>query len=144
MNVRLWAGTILAAACAAAMAACGSSSGGSSTSATPSAPSATTTTAGTTTISIVGSTGNTAFTPDVVSANVGDKVVWTNNTTVLHHIVLDDGTVVGDINPGASSAAVALKTASGNFHCTIHSTMIGSFNAAAAPTPPPCTTPGYC
>ena len=79
MNVRLWAGTILAAACATAMVACGSG-----------------------------------------------------------------GQHVGDINPGASSAAVALKTASGNFHCTIHSTMIGSFNAAAAPTPPPCTTPGYC
>ena len=142
MNVRLGIGTMLAAACAIAM-ACGGG-GSSSTSATPSAPSATTTTAGTTIISIVGSTGNTAFAPDVVSANTGDKIVWTNNTSVLHHIVLDDGTVVGDINPGASSAAMALKTASGNFHCTIHSTMIGSFNAAAAPTPPPCTTPGYC
>ena len=143
MNVRLWMGTMLAAAVAAAMMACGG--GSASTPTTPSAPSATTTTtAATTTISIVGSTGNTAFAPDVVSANTGDKIVWTNNTAVLHHIVLDDGTVVGDINPGASSAAVALKTASGNFHCTIHSTMIGSFNAAAAPTPPPCTTPGYC
>ena len=143
MNVKLWVGTLLAAACATTMVACGGG-GSSTTSATPSAPSATTTAAAATTISIVGSTGNTAFSPDVITANAGDKIVWTNNTAVLHHIVLDDGTVVGDINPGASSAAVALKTASGNFHCTIHSTMIGSFNAAAAPTPPPCTTPGYC
>jgi plastocyanin len=77
-------------------------------------------------------------------ASVGDMVVWKNNTTVLHHIVLDDGTVVGDVNAGATSTAIPLKTASGNFHCTIHSTMIGSFNAAAPPPVPTCTTPGYC
>jgi plastocyanin len=138
MHVRFWVRTMLSAACVAAMSACG---GGGGSSATPSSPSTTTKA---TTISIVGSSGNTAFSPDVVSANVGDQIVWTNNTAVLHHIVLDDGTVVGDINPGASSAALSLKTASGNFHCTIHSTMIGSFNAAAPPTAPPCTTPGYC
>jgi plastocyanin len=144
MNVRFWVGTMLAAACATVMLACSGGGGSASTSAAPGAPSTTTTTAKATTISIVGNSGNTAFSPDVVSANTGDQVVWTNNTAVLHHIVLDDGTVVGDINPGASSAAISLKTASGNFHCTIHSTMIGSFNAAVAPTPPPCTTPGYC
>jgi plastocyanin len=132
---------MLAAVCATAMSAC---SGSGNTSAAPSSTSTTTATAKATTISIVGSSGNTAFSPDVVAATVGDQIVWTNNTAVLHHIVLDDGTVVGDINPGGSSAAMSLKTASGNFHCTIHSTMIGSFNAAAAPTPPPCTTPGYC
>jgi plastocyanin len=98
----------------------------------------------TTSIAIVGVSGNTAFSPDVVTASVGDMLVWKNNTTVLHHIVLDDGSVVGDIQPGASSAPLALKTASGNFHCTIHSTMIGSINATAPPAAPPCTTPGYC
>ena len=139
MYVR-WVRTIASAVCVIAMSAC--SGGGGN--AAPSAPSTTTPTAKATTISIVGSSGNTAFSPDVVSANVGDQIVWTNNTAVLHHIVLDDGTVVGDINPGASSAAMSLKTASGSFRCTIHSTMIGSFNAAAPPTPPPCTTPGYC
>ncbi len=135
MNVRLWAGAMLS---------CSGGGSGASTSAAPSTPSGPTTPAAITKIAIVGNSGNTAFSPDVVMANVGDQAVWTNNTGVLHHIVLDDGTVVGDINPGASSAPISLKTASGNFHCTIHSTMIGSFNAAAAPTPPACTTPGYC
>lgn len=72
---------------------------------------------------------------------VGDTIIFKNNTAVLHHIVLGDETVVGDIQPGASGSAV-VKTASGNFYCTIHSTMIGSINAAAPPMPPPCTTPG--
>ncbi len=143
MCVRFWVRTIASAVCVTAMAAC-SGGGNANTSAAPSAPSTTTATAKATTVSIVGNIGNTAFSPDVVTANVGDQVVWTNNTTVLHHIVLDDGTVVGDINPGASSAAISLKTATGNFHCTIHSTMIGAFNAASAPPPPPCSTPGYC
>jgi plastocyanin len=128
---------VVAVCVVSAMSAC-SGGGGTTT------PSTTTTTTKATTITIVGSSGNTAFSPDVVAASVGDAIVWTNNTAVLHHIVLDDGTVVGDINPGASSAAMSLKTASGNFRCTIHSTMIGSFNAAAPPVAPPCTTPGYC
>jgi hypothetical protein len=69
-------------------------------------------------------------------------LVFKNNTTVLHHIVMDDGSVVGDIQPGASSAPLALKTASGNFRCTIHPTMIGGLNAATPPAAPPCP-PGY-
>src|SRR5678815_5451430 len=41
-------------------------------------------------IGIVGSFGSTAFMPNPIQANVGDNIVWTNNDTVLHHIVLDD------------------------------------------------------
>jgi plastocyanin len=145
MRVKLCVGSIMAAVCALALVAC-SGSNGTSASTTPTTPSPApgASAASATTINIVSSTGNTAFSPDVVTASVGDMIVWKNSTAVLHHIVLDDGTVVGDINPGASSAGIPLKTASGNFHCTIHSTMIGSFNAAAPPAVPPCTTPGYC
>jgi len=99
--------------------------------------------ASTATIRIVGSSGNAAFTPNPIQTS-GNMIVWVNNTSVNHHIVLDDGSVVGDIAPGASSAPLQLKSASGNYRCTIHSTMIGSINGASAPAPPPCTTPGYC
>src|ERR1035437_4234314 len=134
MRLNLLMGATLAVACALALWSCG---GGSAPATMPSS------TPATTSISIVGISGNTAFSPDVVQASVGDMLVWKNSTSVLHHIVLDDGSVVGDIAPGASSSPLQLKNASGNFHCTIHSTMIGSINAAAPPPPPPCTTPGY-
>ncbi len=137
VRLNLLMGFTLAVACALALWSCG---GGSAAATMPSP----TPTPATTSISIVGLSGNTAFSPDVVQASVGDMLVWKNNTSVLHHIVLDDGSVVGDIAPGASSSPLQLKSASGNFHCTIHSTMIGSINAAAPPPPPPCTTPGYC
>lgn len=133
MRMNVLTGSTLAVVFALALWSCG---GGGA--ATPSS-----TTPATDSVSIVGISGNTAFSPDVVSASVGDMLVFMNNTTVLHHIVLGDGTVIGDIQPGASGSAV-VKTASGNFYCTIHSTMIGSINAAAPPPPPPCTTPGYC
>jgi plastocyanin len=141
MRANLLIGSALAVTCAVALWSCGSTTAtapsGTTTPATPSTPA-------TTSIAIVGSSGNTAFSPDVVTASAGDMLVWKNNTTVLHHIVLDDGSVVGDIQPGGSSSPLALKTASGNFHCTIHSTMIGSINTTAPPAAPPCTTPGYC
>jgi plastocyanin len=137
MRLNVLTGSTLAIACAVALWSCG---GGSSMSTPPSSPA----TPATTTVNIVGSSGNSAFSPDVVTASVGDMLIWKNSTDMLHHIVLDDGSVVGDIAPGASSSPLQLKTASGNFHCTIHSTMIGSINGAAPPTPPPCTTPGYC
>jgi plastocyanin len=71
-------------------------------------------------------------------------ITWKNTTSAMHHIVLDDGSVVGDIAPGESSTPLRLKSSGGNYHCTIHSTMIGSINGTSAPEPPPCTTPGYC
>jgi plastocyanin len=142
MRLSVLMGSTLAVVCAVALWSCGGG-GGSTAATTPSSPTVpATTTATTDAVSIVGISGNTAFSPDVVTASVGDMIVFKNNTTVLHHIVLGDGTVIGDIQPGASGSAV-VKTASGNFYCTIHSTMIGSLNAAAPPPPPPCTTPGY-
>jgi plastocyanin len=131
----------LAAACAVAVALSGCGGGSSSTSATtPTSPS----TPGAETVHIVGISGNTAFSPDVVQASVGDMVTWKNDTSVLHHIVLDNGTVIGDIQPGASSAPLRLTGLGNDFFCTIHSTMIGSIGGSTPPEPPPCTTPGYC
>ena len=92
----------------------------------------------TVTIGIVGSVGSLAFAPNPSQAAVGDLIVWTNNDAFPHRIVLGDGTLVGDVAAGASTAPVALTTAAMTYHCTLHPSMVGSINGpAAAPAPPP-------
>ena len=98
-------------------------------------------------ISIVGSVGSNAFMPNPTMANMGDQIVFTNTNAVTHHIVLDDGTDLGEVAPGASSAPMPLMTPTATFHCTIHPTMVGSINGALpAPAPyypPPPDDYGY-
>src|SRR6478736_5867411 len=57
-----------------------------------------------------------------------DQIVFTNADLVLHHIVLDDGTDLGDVAPGQSSMPMPLTTPMATFHCTIHPSMIGAIN----------------
>ena len=93
------------------------------------------------TISIVGSFGTNAFTPNPLQASVGDTIVWTNSDQARHRIVLDDGTVIGDVAPGESSAPLTLIGPAATYRCTIHPTMVGSINGAAAPEPPTSPSP---
>jgi plastocyanin len=89
-------------------------------------------------INIVGSFGSTAFMPNPTAANMGDQIVFTNTDLVMHHIVLDDGTDLGEVQPGQSSAPMSLMTPTAGYHCTIHPTMVGSINGtlpAANPAP---------
>jgi plastocyanin len=129
---------------ALAMASCGGG-GYVAPAPTPATPTPTPApTATSVTVTIVGSSGNKAFTPNPVMANAGDTLVFKNNDAAMHHLVMNDGSAdVGEIAPGASKS-ITVKGSGGLFHCTIHSTMIGSINGAEAPEPPPCTTPGYC
>jgi plastocyanin len=93
-------------------------------------------------ISIVGSFGAGAFMPNPTMANMGDPIVFTNNDGVRHHIVLDDGTDLGDVAPGQSSAPMPLMTPTATFHCTIHPSMVGSINGGMpAPSPDPYYPP---
>ena len=148
MKTSLFSGTGIAIAGAILLASCG---GGGSTSnaAPPAAPSpapSAAPTPSTVTVSIVSSAGNTAYKPNPVMANSGDTVVFRNNDVTMHHIMLDDGSAdLGDVNPGATSKGVTLKNSNAaRFHCTIHSTMVGSINETAAPPTPPCPDPyGY-
>jgi plastocyanin len=98
----------------------------------------------TVTVSIVGSAGNQAFSPNPVAAATGNNVVFKNNDSTLHHIVLDDNSAdLGDIAPGATSQALAVKSQTALlFHCKIHGSMVGSLNGLTAPTPP-CTVDIY-
>lgn len=94
------------------------------------------------TVDIVGSVGRAAFTPNPVAVAAGSAVVWKNDDSTLHHIVLDNGTDVGNVNPGATSRAVTVASSAPlGFHCTIHPSMVGTINASGAPSPPDPNTP---
>ena len=131
---------ILVTVLAAAVSAVGCSGGGSSNPA-PTTPGLT---PNVVTVSIVGTQGNKSYVPDPVATSSGDQVMFKNNDPALvHHIVMDDGSVdFGNISPGASSAAKSVG-AGGNFHCTIHPSMVGTINGAVAPTPAPGSGDGY-
>src|SRR5688500_17124395 len=112
---------------------CGSCGGsGSSTPSSPSpAPAATT-------ITIMGSNGTQAFSPNPAGFG-GQTVVFKNNDSVSHRVVLNDGSVdTGDIAPGATSRAVVMPANGTNYHCQIHPGMIGAVSGGAS-GPPPCT-----
>ena len=105
MQSRLVSGTLVAALVAAAAWGCGGGGGGGSTptgpSTSPPPPAATTVT-----VSVVGSSGNTAFQPNPVRAATGDTVMFRNSDRTLHRVVMDDGSAnLGDIAPGATSRA---------------------------------------
>jgi plastocyanin len=115
--------------------------GGNSSSSTPTNPGNATPTI--VTVSIVGTKGNASYVPDPVPAGSGDQVMFKNNDAVTHRIVMDDNSVdFGSVGPGASSAAKGVG-AGGNFHCTIHPSMVGTINGSVAPTPAPGSGDGY-
>ncbi len=88
-------------------------------------------------IAIRASQGAQAFNPNPLQLSSG-TFSWKNNDGVTHHLVFDDGSIdAGDLAPGATSPAFAVRP--GSYHCTIHPTMVGSVNAAVPPEPAPGT-----
>lgn len=130
------------------------SCGGGSYSSTPAAPSASTpvtTPASTTpapsttpsvTVNIVTSSGSGAFNPNPVQAVSGTNIIWKNDTSATHALVMNDGTTIGTLAPGAS-LATAFGGSGGSYHCTRHPSMVGSINGATAPAPPAGTGSDY-
>ena len=115
--------------------------GGSPTS--PSSSGGGSTTSNIVTITIKGVNGKLSFDPNPASVQAGQLVVFKNADVVTHHVKLDDGSLeTGDIAPGASSQPLSVGAINKAYHCSVHPSMVGSFNAAATPEPPPCT--GYC
>jgi hypothetical protein len=90
------------------------------------------------TINVIGSFGNAAFAPNPLQAAIGNTIVWMNNDLVPHHIVLDDGTPVGNLAPGQSSLPIALATETAGYRCTFHPTMVGQ--VTTIPIVPPAPT----
>src|SRR5437773_12578951 len=91
--------------------------GGGGSTPTPTTPGPTT--PSTVTVSIVATKGNQSYVPNPVPKASGDQVMFKNNDTITHRIVMDDNSGdFGTLSPGASSQAKAVSN--GNFHCTIH------------------------
>ena len=90
----------------------------------------------------LGNLGANSFSPNPAPVSQGGMVAWHNNDSTTHHIVLNDGSLdTGDIAPGASSPAKSLSVGGGQYHCTIHPTMVGSINVTTNSSPSPA--PGY-
>jgi plastocyanin len=116
----------------ALVAGCGGSSG------SPSAPSS----GGPVTINIVGERGANSFSPNPAEA-AGQMVVFRNTDSIVHRVRLNDDSVdTGDIAPGATSSPVRMPAGGTNYHCALHTAMIGAVNAAGS-APPRCTG-DYC
>ena len=68
----------------------------------------------------------------------GQTVVWKNNDTVTHRVVIDELNIdTGDIPAGATSKALSLGDVSKAYHCALHPEMVGALNGASIPSPPP-------
>jgi plastocyanin len=144
MRVRLPSISCTALAAAVLLAGCGGGGGGSTpTSPSTGAPAPPATQ--TVTVNIVGSAGNSAYSPNPVSAAPGDAIVFRNSDGSVHHIVLDNGGMdFGNLTPGATSPSFTLPSAQPlTFHCVNHPSMVGAINGMA-PDPPECSDPyGY-
>jgi hypothetical protein len=91
------------------------------------------------TITVVAPFGASAFVPNPLHASIGNTIVWVNNDLLPHNIVLDDGTPVGNLLPGQSSAPITLLTETAGYHCTFHPSMVGQVMpvpVSAEPLPP--------
>lgn len=94
------------------------------------------------TINIRGQNGASSFDPNPASAG-GRMVVFKNNDSVTHRVILNDGTLdTGDIGPGQTSRAVRMPNGGTNYHCSLHTTMIGAVAGSNNEPPPACTI--YC
>ena len=139
----------LAVLAAVSIAACGGG-GGSYGNSSPTSPSTSSgggsgsgSTGNVVTVTIKGVNGKLSFDPNPASVAAGQSVQFKNADVVAHQVVLDDGSMKTEvIQPGATSSALAIGASNASYHCSIHPSMVGSFNNAVTPEPPPCT--GYC
>ena len=85
------------------------------------------------TISVVGVNGAQSFAPNPATLPAGQMVVWHNIDSIVHRVVLNDGSLdTGNLAPGASSQPMSINTGSGPYHCSIHPSMVGTIVPAAA------------
>jgi plastocyanin len=81
------------------------------------------------TITIQGQNGASSFAPNPSTAKVGQKVAWRNGDNTTHTATQDgtSGFATGNVNPGATSAAITMNTAGTfTYHCSIHPGMVGT------------------
>ena len=135
-------GIVVCVLAGALASACGGSSG-PSTSPTPTGGGSSGGSSNVVTITIKGVNGKLSFDPNPATVQAGQVVVFKNADVVTHHVMLDDKSMeTTDIAAGASSQPLAIGAINKAYHCSLHPSMVGSFNSAPTPDPQPCT--GYC
>lgn len=109
------------------VASCGSSGGGSTgESATTTEAAGATTTAATGTGAQV-AMKNIAFDPASVTINAGEKVTWTNEDSVPHTVVGDNGEFESDtLAKGDTFSFTFDQAGTYAYHCSIHPNMRGT------------------
>lgn len=138
MRMFIIAGGVLLSVGTLACSGSGYPSGGG----TPTSPAPAPSGSGVVTIDVVAVDGAQSFSPNPATVPAGQIVVWRNIDTITHHVVLNDRSVdTGDLGPGVSSAPTAIAAGAGNYHCSIHPSMVGSVNQSASSSP--CQGP-YC
>jgi plastocyanin len=92
--------------------------------------------------------GDNNFTPEAVTVNVGDTVVWTNSGKVAHDVTALNGgafTSPRNLAPGATFSYTATTAGTFAYVCTIHLNQNGSLTVqapAAVPVAAPRTGGG--
>ena len=90
------------------------------------------------TITVNRQNGAQSFSPNPATAG-GQMVVFRNADSVVHRVVLNDGSIdTGNITPGATSAALRMPNVGTNYHCSLHPDMIGAVTPEAGGPPPMC------
>src|SRR6185369_614684 len=87
------------------------------------------------TITITSQNGTQSFSPNPATAG-GMMVVFKNNDSVTHRVVLNDASLdTGDIAPGATSRALQMPSSGTNYHCALHAGMVGAIAGTSGQAP---------
>jgi hypothetical protein len=92
-------------------------------------------------VNIVAGFGTGAFVPNPLHASIGNSIVWRNSDAIAHDLILDDGTMVGNLAPGQSSGPISMTRSAASYRCTIHPSMTGQITDPTAPPPDPAQSP---
>ena len=78
---------------------------------------------GTVTVNIEGN----AYSPDPVTASVGDAIQWTNGDSVPHTATLDEGDCGTEMIAAGATLGLTFNAAGTyTYHCTVHPEMTGT------------------
>lgn len=70
--------------------------------------------------------GDFAFTPQNLTINTGDTVVWTNRDSEVHTVTSNDGDFdSGNLDEGEDYSMTFNEEGTYDYHCTLHPDMIG-------------------
>lgn len=87
-----------------------------------------------------------AFSPDNLTINVGDSVVWTNQDAASHTATSDDGGATfdsGTISNGMSWGMTFAAADTIPYHCTFHPSMTATINVVSPQPVPGLSLAGF-